>query len=174
MTGLSLYYIWVLYLATQPQVSLGYQTYYIDKKTRFWGKDNGQLLLGESGVINVAKSSPYLSREGWNDKAEGDSRVLLHQGGLFFNMTTLPSSHHLHVSMTLDRAITEPVYASLNGGIRVELHPRSTNTLEGAVVLTSHDMKEPLQHLEFETPASLSVTQIKLLAQPITHALGSR
>lgn len=63
---LSCYYLWVLYLAATPNVTIGYQTYYIDKNTLFWGKDNNNLLLPESGIIEPGDQSPFISREGWN------------------------------------------------------------------------------------------------------------
>lgn len=158
---LSSYYLWVLFLAAHPNVSTAYRTYYIEKKTLYWAKGNLDLLWPASGIVRAQDKSPYLSRQGWEPLADGKGRGLSHRGGVFFNFDKTPI-HPIRIQLTLDQSITEPVYASFDGINKVRLMPLDMDTLEGILPSKTLVQNASLQHLQIETLASLSVTQISI------------
>lgn len=158
---LSLYYLWVLYLAAHPNVSTAYQTYYIEKKTRYWGKENMDLLWPEKGTINVAEPSPFLSRRGWEPLPKGEGRELVHDASLYFNFKkTLHSP--VRIKLSLNHSITEPVYISANQGRKVMLMPLEINSLETTLPASAFLRAQPTQRLRFETDASLNIRQVTI------------
>ena len=59
--ALSAFYLYVLYLAKHPDVSMAYRMYYLEKKTRIW--DRNQSLAYIPGVLmdltNERERCPY-------------------------------------------------------------------------------------------------------------------
>jgi hypothetical protein len=158
---LSLYYVWVLYLAVHPNVSTAYQTYYIDKKTRYWGQENIDLIWPEMGTINVAEPSPFLSRQGWESLPQREGRELVHDASLYFNFEKTPHSP-VRIKISLNQSITEPVYISANQGRKVMLMPLELNSLETTLPASVFLRAQPIQQLRFETDASLNVRQVTI------------
>ncbi|NOI23224.1 hypothetical protein [Vibrio mediterranei] len=168
LIALSGYYLWVLYLAATPNVTVGYQTYYIDKATLFWGKDNNNLVLPLSGIIEPGEQSPFISREGWNydlhtelERNKNEGRRLVHSGGVYFNFDQNPS-HSVYVKIDLAKSITEPVYVSIDGEHKTRLEPVGLLSLAATLPATNIDAARPIQYMQFETPASLTVTKITI------------
>ncbi|MCW8348120.1 hypothetical protein MD535_19195 [Vibrio sp. ZSDZ65] len=161
LLSLSSFYLWTLYLAAHPNVTVAYQTYYIDKKTLYWAKANSTMLWPRSGVVAASEKSPYLSRAGWANKATGDGRDMLHSGGLFFNFPQLPVGP-VRVQLSLSKSITEPVYLSLGQGNKIKLLPLGIETLEAIIPVGVIDGSAPLQHWQIETRASLTIKQISI------------
>ncbi|MCL9775833.1 hypothetical protein [Vibrio methylphosphonaticus] len=158
---LSSFYIWTLYLAAHPNVSLAYQTYYIDKKTQYWAKTNTDMLFPKAGVIVTSDKTPYLSRTGWAKEATKEGRVMLHSGGLFFNFAEFPK-HPVKIQLLLSKSITEPVYLTLGDGNKIKLLPLEIEAIEAIIPVEAIDQRLPLQHWQIETPASLTVKQISI------------
>ncbi|WP_338164129.1 hypothetical protein [Vibrio sp. 10N] len=156
---LSFYYLWVLYLAAHPNVSTAYRTYYIEKKTRYWGRENTELIWPESGVVEVKQTSPFLSRQGWAPKPGRDGRKLVHNASLYFNFDK-PLQHPVRVKLTLSQSITEPVYVSVNGGRKIMLMPLEVNSLETNLPASAFMQQRSIQQVDFETDASLRVDQV--------------
>ncbi|GAL22275.1 hypothetical protein JCM19235_2970 [Vibrio maritimus] len=158
---LSMYYLWVLYLAAHPQVNTAYRTYYIDKQTLYWAKDNTHVFWPDSGVIDTSENQPYLSRQGWAVKPDQHGRELVHNGGVFFNLAAVPT-HSIRVKLSLTHSITEPVYLSLDGHKQVKLLPHDLNALEATLPASQYAKEVSLHQIQFETPASLNVNQISI------------
>lgn len=158
---LSMYYLWVLYLAAHPQVNTAYRTYYIDKQTRYWAKDNAHVFWPDSGVIDTSENQPYLSRQGWAVKPDQHGRELVHNGSVFFNLGAAPT-HSIRVKLSLTHSITEPVYLSLDGHKQVKLLPHDLNALEATLPASQYSKEASLHQIQFETPASLNVNQISI------------
>ncbi|MGF1750398.1 MULTISPECIES: hypothetical protein [Vibrio] len=159
LVTLSSFYLWTLYLAAHPNVTVAYQVYYIDKKTHYWAKANTELLWPSSGVVTASDNSPYFSRAGWAKTASEGARVLVHSGGLFFNFSQVPKGP-VRVQLSLSKSITEPVYLSLGNGNKVKLMPMGFEMLEALIPAGAISPK--LQHWEIETPASLTIKQIAI------------
>lgn len=158
---LSMYYLWVLYLAAHPQVNTAYRTYYIDKQTLYWAKDNTQLFWPDSGVIDTSENQPFFGRKGWAVKSDSHGRELVHNGNVFFNLGAAPI-HSIRVKLSLTHSITEPVYVSLDGHKQVRLLPHDLNALEATLPASQYSKGVSLHQIQLETPASLNVNQISI------------
>ncbi len=91
--GLSAFYLYVLYLAKHPDVSMAYRMYYLEKKTHIW--DRNQSLAYIPGVLmdlsNERERCPYLSREGWDiPEKDGSGSPFSGKGGLYFTLHREP------------------------------------------------------------------------------------
>lgn len=158
---LSMYYLWVLYLAAHPQVNTAYRTYYIDKQTLYWAKDNTHVYWPDSGVIDTSENQPYLSRQGWAVKPDQKGRELVHNGSIFFNLAAAPT-HSIRVKLSLTHSITEPVYLSLDGHKQVKLLPHDLNAFEATLPASQYSKDVSIHQIQLETPASLNVNQISI------------
>ncbi|WP_159084503.1 hypothetical protein [Dongshaea marina] len=82
---LSVFYLYTLYLATQPKVSLSYRLYYLEGKTLFWQGDS-KMIYRPGQIMNFVTPSPFLSRKGWSDEISTDGVTLEGKGGLYFGL----------------------------------------------------------------------------------------
>ncbi|MGL4715960.1 MAG: hypothetical protein ACRCWL_08660, partial [Aeromonas sp.] len=81
--ALSGFYLYTLYLAAHPNVSLAYKLYYLENKTRFW-EHNSSMTYQPGNELNLTKPSRFLSSEGWASKPSSQGTLLTGQGGLYF------------------------------------------------------------------------------------------
>ena len=85
--ALSGFYLYVLYLAKHPNVSMAYRMYYIEQKTRIWDRNQSLAYIpGTEMVLNKYRDrSPYLSRAGWYiPKEDGSGTVFFFFFFLYF------------------------------------------------------------------------------------------
>ncbi|MBY3786893.1 riboflavin synthase subunit alpha [Photobacterium carnosum] len=90
---LSGYYVWVLYKAITPNVSLAYKTYYIKNQTLYWQPKQPNLTLAIPSNLNVTDKIPNLSRAGWSFDTDNKMRELTQQGGLYFTLASAPTTN---------------------------------------------------------------------------------
>ena len=62
--ALSGFYLYTLYLAAHPNVSLAYKLYYLEGKTRFW-EHNSSMTYQPGNELNLTRPSRFLSSAGW-------------------------------------------------------------------------------------------------------------
>ncbi|MEC6795570.1 riboflavin synthase subunit alpha [Photobacterium sp. S4TG1] len=89
---LSGYYIWVLYKAITPNVSLAYKTYYIKNQTLYWQPKQPNLALMLPTTLKTTTNIANLSRAGWSIDVSNNMRQLNQQGGLYFTLLTTPTT----------------------------------------------------------------------------------
>jgi hypothetical protein len=87
--ALSAFYLYVLYLAKHPDVSMAYRMYYLEKKTRIWNRN--QTLAYIPGTLmdltNERERCSYLSRDGWDiPEKDGSGSPFDGKGGLYFTL----------------------------------------------------------------------------------------
>ena len=100
---LSGYYIWVLYKAITPNVSLAYKAYYIKNQTLYWQPKQPNLTLAMPSNLNVTNNIPNLSRAGWSFDTDNNMRELTQQGGLYFTLSATPTDN-ITITFTLAKA----------------------------------------------------------------------
>ena len=100
---LSGYYIWVLYKAITPNVSLAYKAYYIKNQTLYWQPKQPNLTLAIPSNLNVTNNIPNLSRAGWSFDTDNKMRELTQQGGLYFTLSATPTDN-ITITFTLAKA----------------------------------------------------------------------
>lgn len=83
IVALSGFYLYTLYLAVHPQVSLSYRLYYMEGKTRFW-EHNSDMVYHAGNQLNLTQPSRFLSREGWASKPGKEGTRFEGEGGLYF------------------------------------------------------------------------------------------
>lgn len=108
--GLSAFYLYVLYLAKHPDVSMAYRMYYLEKKIRIW--DRNQSLAYIPGTLmnltNERERCPYLSREGWEiPEKDGSGSAFAGTGGLYFTLHREPGPLKFEGTMTTNIADME-------------------------------------------------------------------
>ncbi|MDO2947534.1 hypothetical protein [Aeromonas simiae] len=89
--ALSGFYLYTLYLAAHPQVSLSYRLYYMEGKTQFW-EHNSDLVYHTGNQLDLAKPSRFLSSEGWASKPTAQGTQLQGEGGLYFVLSKQPDA----------------------------------------------------------------------------------
>ncbi len=152
---LSCYYLWVLYLIATPQVSLSYKTYYIDKKTRYWGRDSETFKIPPSGVVDLTQKSPLISREGWTKKTQQGFRTLKSEGGIYFSSIPLGKKTIAIKIKELDMANNASYF--LNG-----INLSSFRTFDG-VKLSIPNMNESLSELNYlkiNAPGEINISSV--------------
>lgn len=100
---LSGYYIWVLYKAITPNVSLAYKAYYIKNQTLYWQPKQPNLALTLPSKLETINNVPNLSRAGWSFDTNNNLRELTQQGGLYFTLPTAPTAN-VTITFTLATA----------------------------------------------------------------------
>lgn len=115
--GLSAFYLYVLYLAKHPSVSMAYRMYYLEQKTRIW--DRNQTLGYIPGVVmdltKYRQRCPYLSREGWDIPHEnGSGTDFSGKGGLYFTLHSLPGKLELIGNVSAAQANTTLSFSAGN------------------------------------------------------------
>lgn len=102
--ALSGFYLYTLYLAAHPNVSLAYKLYYTEGKTRFW-EHNSSMTYQPGNELNLTKPSRFLSSEGWAKKPSEQGTELSGQGGLYF---VLPKQQAQPEQLTIQARSTAP------------------------------------------------------------------
>ena len=102
--ALSGFYLYTLYLAAHPNVSLAYKLYYLEGKTRFW-EHNSSMTYQPGNELNLTKPSRFLSSEGWAKKPSEQGTELSGQGGLYF---VLPKQQAQPEQLTIQARINSP------------------------------------------------------------------
>ena len=154
--ALSGFYLYTLYLAAHPNVSLAYKLYYLEGKTRFWEHNS-----------SMTKPSRFLSSEGWAKKPSEQGTELSGQGGLYF---VLPKQQAQPEQLTIQARINSPQAGTL---LKVALGHDFTTTVKLAKAgineirlnlpgdsLTA-DPKHP-NFLALSAPTPLNVQSVRL------------
>ncbi|MFV0486438.1 MAG: riboflavin synthase subunit alpha [Vibrio fluvialis] len=159
---LSCYYLWVLYKAVTPNVSVAYKAYYIKRQTLYWDANKPNLQLPIPCRLSIDSNSPYLSRQGWSSEVFEHSRQLISQGGLYFTVAKLVV---MPVTLTLILAhpASVPIHVAFNqwhGTLVPSPAQRRVLTLQ----LPANAFFEPkkMQQLTFLNPEPLVVQQINI------------
>ncbi|MBD1558347.1 hypothetical protein HC752_15520 [Vibrio sp. S9_S30] len=154
-TVLSLYYLWVLYLIATPQVSLSYKTYYMDKKTRYWGHDDETFEIPESGVVDLSQKSPLISRSGWTKETLEGFRTLKSEGGIYFS--SIPAGKKTITLKMKGKDRINNISYFLNG-----IKLSSYHTFD-EVILSIPDLSGysyELNYLEIKSPYEISISSV--------------
>ncbi|MFM4701900.1 hypothetical protein [Aeromonas bivalvium] len=99
--ALSGFYLYTLYLAAHPDVSLAYRLYYLEGKTRFW-EHNSSMTYRVGNELNLTKPSRFLSSEGWAKKPSEQGTQLSGQGGLYFLLPQRGAANTLTVQARIN------------------------------------------------------------------------
>lgn len=121
--ALSGFYLYTLYLAAHPNVSLAYKLYYLEGKTRFW-EHNSSMTYQPGHELNLTKPSRFLSSEGWAKKPSDEGTLLSGQGGLYF---VLPKQAANPDQLTVQARINSPEAGAL---LKVALGHDFTTTVK--------------------------------------------
>lgn len=161
---LSGYYIWVLYKAITPNVSLAYKTYYIKNQTLYWQPKQPNLALALPTTLETTSNIPNLSRAGWNIDANNNMRELTQQGGLYFTLPTAPTAN-VTITFTLAKAPLQlkPIAFTFNH-YQGSLLPQDQGKTLTAQLPKQQFLSSPqqLQSLILTVPTPLQVTSINL------------
>ncbi|PJG59500.1 hypothetical protein [Aeromonas cavernicola] len=134
--ALSGFYLYTLYLAAHPNVSLAYKLYYLEGKTRFW-EHNSSMTYQSGNELNLTKPSRFLSSEGWAKKPSAEGTELSGKGGVYF---VLPKQLANPDQLTVQARINSPEAGAL---LNVALGADFTTTVK----LAKAGMNEILLHL---------------------------
>lgn len=164
--ALSGFYLYTLYLAAHPNVSLAYKLYYLEGKTRFW-EHNSSMTYQPGNELNLTKPSRFLSSEGWAKKPSAEGTQLSGKGGLYF---VLPKQQAQPEQLTIQARINSPEAGTL---LKVALGHDFTTTVKLAKAgineirlnlpgesLTT-DPKHP-NFLALSAPTPLNVQSVRL------------
>jgi hypothetical protein len=110
--ALSGFYLYTLYLAAHPNVSLAYRLYYLEGKTRFW-EHNSSMTYRVGNELNLTKPSRFLSSEGWSKKPSEQGTQLTGQGGLYFLLPKQGESSADQNDLTVRARINSPEAGAL-------------------------------------------------------------
>ncbi|HIF9057307.1 TPA: riboflavin synthase subunit alpha [Photobacterium damselae] len=159
---LSCYYLWVLYKAATPNVSIAYKTYYIKQQNLYWDIDNPDLSLSIPKRLKVEQNLPFLSRQGWSKDVIDHARQLESQGGLYF---TVNQAIEQPIELTID--LTTPVTQSIDITVNQwhgTLQPSISqpNHLTTIIPTTAFLAPKAVQQLTVLNSKPLSVQQITL------------
>lgn len=164
--ALSGFYLYTLYLAAHPNVSLAYKLYYLEGKTRFW-EHNSSMTYQPGNELNLTKPSRFLSSEGWAKKPSDEGTLLSGQGGLYF---VLPKQAANPDQLTVQARINSPEAGAL---LKVALGHDFTTTVKLAkagineIRLTlpgdslTADPKRP-NFLALSAPTPINVQSVRL------------
>ncbi|KJF82456.1 riboflavin synthase subunit alpha [Photobacterium angustum] len=155
ITILSCYYLWVLYKAVTPNVSIAYKAYYIKTQTLFWQPKEPDLALNIPSSLELSTKVPYLSREGWNKDADNGARLLTNTGGFYF---TLPNKvkQDVKVSITLASSLSSPLHFSVNQWHGVFTSTKQTNVFDAIIPASAFKSGDTLQTLQINTLTPLA------------------
>lgn len=161
--ALSGFYLYTLYLAVHPQVSLAYRYYYMEGKTKFWEYNSDLVYHGNE--LDLSSPSRFLSREGWDGKPGEHGTRLQGDGGLYFVLPKKPET------LTVLAKVDNPKAGTL---IKIALHDWSTTVKLAKQGLNeirldlpgdhlSIDPKQP-NYLAISTPEPLNVQTVQMQA----------
>ncbi|MGL5031544.1 MAG: hypothetical protein ACRC8Q_13930 [Aeromonas sp.] len=164
--ALSGFYLYTLYLATHPNVSLAYKLYYLEGKTRFW-EHNSSMTYQPGNELNLTKPSRFLSIEGWAKKPSAQGTLLTGNGGLYF---VLPTQSESPKQLTVHARVHSPEAGAL---LNVALGPDVTTTIKLAKAgmneirlnMPGDSLTFGPKHLNFlalSAPTPINVESVKL------------
>ncbi|WP_163921690.1 riboflavin synthase subunit alpha [Photobacterium sp. Alg240-V54] len=177
---LSGYYVWVLYKAITPNVSLAYKAYYIKNQTLYWQPKQPNLALTLPITLKTTNKVPNLSRAGWSFDTSNNMRQLSQQGGLYFTLPNVPATN-VKITFTLTKAEQQlkPLTFTFNHH-QGTLRPQAQgNTLVAQLPKQQFlAASQQLQSFILTTPTPLQVTAISLTPTnvdtlPLPHSAGS-
>ncbi|CEO39536.1 hypothetical protein [Photobacterium kishitanii] len=176
---LSGYYIWVLYKAITPNVSLAYKAYYIKNQTLYWQPKQPNLTLKLPIKLKVTDNVPNLSRAGWSFDTSNNMRELTQQGGLYFTLPTAPAAN-IKITFTLAKAQQQikPLSFTFNHHQGTLLPQAQGKTLVAQLPKQQFlSASQQLQTFILTTPTPLQVTTISLTPTnvdtlPMPHNTG--
>ena len=156
---LSCYYLWVLYKAVTPNVSIAYKAYYIKNQTLFWQPKQPKLTLSIPSSLDVATRVPYLSRAGWAEDANNNARLLSSNGGLYF---TLPKAEkkNIHLTVNVSTPLSTPLNIHLNQWTGVLTPTTQANTLVASIPYNALMAGDALQHFTIDPPSPIAIKHI--------------
>ncbi|ENY73426.1 hypothetical protein G114_02714 [Aeromonas diversa CDC 2478-85] len=161
--ALSGFYLYTLYLAAHPQVSLSYRLYYMEGKTRFW-EHNSDMVYHAGNELNLSQPSRFLSREGWATKPNAAGTQLEGQGGLYFVLPTQPEALTVLAKVDSPKAGTLiKVALGHDWSTTVKLAKEGLNEVRLSLPgnLLSADPKHP-NFLAISTPEPLNVHSVQM------------
>lgn len=155
ITILSCYYLWVLYKAVTPNVSIAYKAYYIKTQTLFWQPKEPDLALNIPSSLELSTKVPYLSRKGWNKDADNGARLLTNSGRLYF---TLPHKvkQDVKVSITLASSLASPLHFTVNQWDGVFASTKQPNVFDAIIPASAFKSGDILQTLQINTLTPLA------------------
>lgn len=161
---LSGYYIWVLYKAITPNVSIAYKAYYIKNQTLYWQPKQPNLALKLPSKLKTTNNVPNLSRAGWSFDTSNNMRELAQQGGLYFTLPTTPTTN-IKITFTLAKAQQQikPLPFTFNHHQGTLLPQEQGKTLIAQLPKQQFlPTSQQLQTFILTTPTPLQVTTISL------------
>ncbi|PSV27284.1 riboflavin synthase subunit alpha [Photobacterium sp. GB-56] len=170
ITILSCYYLWVLYKAVTPNVSIAYKAYYIKTQTLFWQPKEPNLALKIPSSLELSTKVPYLSRAGWNEDADNGARLLTSTGGFYF---TLPHKvkQKVKVSITLASSLSSPLHFSVNQWHGVFAPTKQSNVFDAIIPASAFKSGDTLQTLQIKalTPLAFKLVDFAFLSKNDSH-----
>ncbi|WP_318453181.1 riboflavin synthase subunit alpha [Photobacterium leiognathi] len=156
---LSCYYLWVLYKAVTPNVSIAYKAYYIKNQTLFWQPKQPTLALTIPSSLDMATKVPYLSRAGWEEDTDNNARLLHSTGGLYF---TVPKAEqkNIHLTVSLSTPLSTPLNIHLNQWTGVLTPTTQANTLVASIPYNALITGDALQHFTIDTASPIAIKNI--------------
>ncbi|WP_297479747.1 riboflavin synthase subunit alpha [uncultured Photobacterium sp.] len=162
---LSGYYIWVLYKAITPNVSIAYKAYYIKNQTLYWQPKQPNLALTLPTTLEITNNIPNLSRAGWNIETNNNMRELTQQGGLYFTLPTAPTAN-VKITFTLAKALLQlkPITFTFNHHQGTLLPQDQGKALIAQLPKQQFlPSAQQLQSLILNAPTPLQVTSISIV-----------
>ncbi|SMY32644.1 riboflavin synthase subunit alpha [Photobacterium andalusiense] len=177
---LSGYYIWVLYKAITPNVSLAYKAYYIKNQTLYWQPKQPNLALTLPSTLKTTNNVPNLSRAGWSFDTSDNMRQLSQQGGLYFTLPNVPTTNvKITFTLTKTQQQLKPLTFTFNHHQGTLLPQAQGNILVAQLPKQQFlAASKQLQSFILTTPTPLQVTAISLTPTnvdtlPLPHSAGS-
>lgn len=163
---LSGYYLWVLYKAITPNVSLAYKAYYIKNQTLYWQPKQPNLALTLPTTLDVTQNLPNLSRAGWSHDIDNNARELNQLGGLYFTIKNQPTTNiTLSINVNHSQHTRLPFTFNSHSGDLIPINNGKTLI----ATLTKHQFLSSniLQSIKLIPTHPLNITSINL--RPIAH-----
>ena len=156
---LSCYYLWVLYKAVTPNVSIAYKAYYIKNQTLFWQPKQSKLALTIPSSLDMATKMPYLSRAGWEKGADNNARLLNSTGGLYFTVPKVERKN-IYLTVSLATPLSTPLNIILNQWTGVLTPTAQANKLVASIPYSALMRGDALQHLTIDVASPIAVKHI--------------
>ncbi|MCG3862948.1 MULTISPECIES: riboflavin synthase subunit alpha [unclassified Photobacterium] len=162
---LSCYYLWVLYKAVTPNVSIAYKAYYIKTQTLFWQPKEPDLALSIPSSLDLTTKVPYLSRKGWSKKADNGVRLLNNTGGLYFTLP-LKVKEDVKVSITLTSPLSSPLHFTVNQWHGAFSSTKQSNVFDAIIPASAFKSGDSLQTFQVNvlTPLAFKLMDFSFLS----------
>src|SRR5574344_108618 len=159
--GLGCYYLYVFSLYPKREVSEAFDSYYVDKKTRFYSRYQ-DLYIIKGQIFDTTWERPYfLSREGFDyPDYTGKGINFLGKGGFYFKLHDIPKTMSLYIKLVTD--VPNTLTLSNNGSIRKVdlLRKGSFEVLLSIDTSILASKATALQHLGFTSSAPIRIFAI--------------